>query len=146
MHIKSGTMEQYDHFSQFQSLEEFNQHMELWLLDYKKELTKGEKVGLKQLVRFSECIPGVCHVKIGTVLQAVHEEYRNHGISRSTFKRMLGKAKRMGIFTIYETERVNGSQDRNLYIFNRFPHRKNEIYSKNYGTYMLSSKGGNENE
>jgi hypothetical protein len=43
------------------------------------------------------------------------------GISRSTFKRMILKASEMGIFTVYETARKNGSQSSNLYVFNRFP-------------------------
>ena len=67
------------------------------MLDYKKEFTKGELVGLKRLVRFSAKIPGVCYARIGTVLKAIHEEYHDHGISRSTFKRMIGKAKALGI-------------------------------------------------
>ena len=131
MNLKSGVVQQFEHFSHFQSLTEFHHHMEMWLVDYKREFSKGELVGLKQLVRFTAVIPGVSHAKIGTVLKSIHAEYHDHGISRATFKRMLGKAKRLGILTIYETERVNGSQDRNLYIFNRFPHRKNGIHSEN---------------
>jgi hypothetical protein len=34
---------------------------------------------------------------------------------------MIIKAKELGISTIYETERKNGSQSSNLYSFNRFP-------------------------
>ncbi|EKN69263.1 hypothetical protein BABA_10386 [Neobacillus bataviensis LMG 21833] len=55
------------------------------------------------------------------MLKAINDEYHDNGISRSTFKRMIGKAKAVGIFTVYETERGNGSQSSNLYIFNRFP-------------------------
>ena len=69
--------------------------------------------------------------KSSTILNMIHAEYHDHGISRDTFKRMLGKAKRLGILTIYETERENGSQDSNLYIFNRFPQGKKAMYSKN---------------
>ncbi|MFJ5762876.1 hypothetical protein ACIQAA_27915 [Neobacillus sp. NPDC093182] len=47
--------------------------------------------------------------------------YQGNGISRSTFKRMILKAKDFGILTIYETERKNGSQSSNLYSFSRFP-------------------------
>lgn len=94
--------------------------MENWLLEYKHEFSKGERLGLKRLVRFSAKIPGVCNAKIGTLLKAIHEEYHEHGISRSTFKRMVLKAKEFGILTIHETERKNGSQSSNLYVFNRF--------------------------
>lgn len=102
--IKSGAMEQYSSYSQFSSLSEFNSHMEMWLLEYKNEFTKGEVMGLKRLIRFAAKYPGVCHAKIGTVLKAIHEEYNEHGISRSTFKRMLSKAKALGILAIHETD------------------------------------------
>ncbi len=55
------------------------------------------------------------------MLKAINEDYQGNGISRSTFKRMIIKAKDLGILTIYETERKNGSQSSNLYSFNRFP-------------------------
>ncbi|MCP3740865.1 hypothetical protein [Rossellomorea sp. BNER] len=34
---------------------------------------------------------------------------------------MIGKATTLGIITVYETERKNGSQSSNLYVFNPFP-------------------------
>ncbi|WP_053071366.1 hypothetical protein [Cytobacillus firmus] len=34
---------------------------------------------------------------------------------------MILKASEIGIFTVYETARKNGSQSSNLYVFNRFP-------------------------
>ena len=131
MNLKPGAVQQFEQFSQFISFTEFHHHMEMWLAYYKRDFSKGELVGFKQLVTFTAVIPGVNHTKIATVLNTIHAQYHDHGISRATFKRMLGKAKRLGILTIYETERVNGSQDRNLYIFNRFPHSKKGMYSKN---------------
>lgn len=95
--------------------------MEMWLLEYKHEFSKSELVGLKRLVRFSAKVPGICNAKIGTLLKAIHEEYQDNGISRSTFKRMIIKAKEFGMITIQETERKNGSQSSNLYSFNCFP-------------------------
>jgi predicted component of viral defense system (DUF524 family) len=92
----------------------------MWMVEYKKDFTKGELVGLKRLARFAAKIPGVSNAKIGTVLKAIHEEYQDLGISRSTFKRMIIKASKIGIFTIYVTERKNGSQSSNLYVFNRY--------------------------
>lgn len=121
MGIKSGNTEGFKQFSQFSSLQECNHHMEMWLLEHKHKFSKGELVGLKRLVRFAAKIPGVCNAKIGTILKAIHDEYHNNGISRSTFKRMILKAKDLGILTVYETERKNGSQSSNLYIVNRFP-------------------------
>ncbi|WP_251028862.1 hypothetical protein [Bacillus sp. ISL-18] len=121
MNLKSGTIEGFESFSQFESLQEFNRHMEMWLLDHKKDFSKGELIGLKRLVRFSAKIPGVCNAKIGTILKAINRECKENILSRSTFKRMVLKGKQMGIFTVYETERKNGSQSSNLYVFNRFP-------------------------
>lgn len=121
MNLKSGKIEGFEQFSLFQSLKEFNHHMEMWMLEYKDEFSKGELVGLKRLARFAAKIPGVCNAKIGTMLKAIHEEYNDNGISRSTFKRMILKAKKLGIMTVYETDRKNGSQSSNLYVFNRFP-------------------------
>jgi hypothetical protein len=122
MSIKSGGIENFEGYSQFGSLGEFNNHMEMWMADKKHYFTKGELIGLKRLARFAAKNPGVANAKIGTVLKAIYEEYGEIGmISRSTFKRMIIKASKIGIFTVYETERKNGSQSSNLYVFNRFP-------------------------
>jgi hypothetical protein len=121
MNLKSGRIEQFETLSSFTSLSQFNTHMEMWLAFNKHEFTKGELVGLKRLVRFAAKIPGVCNAKIGTVLKAIHVEYEGNGISRSTFKRMIQKAIGLGIITVQETERKNGSQSSNLYVFNPFP-------------------------
>jgi N-acetylglutamate synthase-like GNAT family acetyltransferase len=121
MNLKSGRIEGFEGYSQFKSVKEFNTHVEMWLAVKKQEFSKGELVGLKRLVRFSVKVPGVCNAKIGTLLKAINEEYQGNGISRSTFKRMILKAKEIGILNIYETERKNGSQSSNLYSFNRFP-------------------------
>ncbi|WP_257029334.1 hypothetical protein [Neobacillus driksii] len=121
MNLKSGRIEGFEGYSQFKCVKEFNTHIEMWLAVKKDEFSKGELVGLKRLVRFSAKVPGVCNAKIGTVLKAINEEYQGNGISRSTYKRMIIKAKDLGILSIYETERKNGSQSSNLYSFNRFP-------------------------
>jgi hypothetical protein len=121
MNIKAGSIQLFEEYSQFTSVTEFNHHMEKWLLDHKEDFSKGELLGLKRLVRFAAKLPGVANAKIGTILKAIHEEYHDNGISRSTFKRMVQKAKNLGIVNVYETERKNGSQTSNLYVFNRFP-------------------------
>jgi hypothetical protein len=121
MNLKSGRIEGFEQYSQFKSVKEFNTHIEMWLAVKKQEFSKGELVGLKRLVRFSVKVPGVSNAKIGTLLKAINEDYQGNGISRSTFKRMTIKAKELGILTIHETERKNGSQSSNLYSFNRFP-------------------------
>ncbi|MFF2449922.1 hypothetical protein ACFVSW_23045 [Neobacillus sp. NPDC058068] len=121
VNLKSGTIEGFEQFSQFSSLKDFNTHYEMWLAEHKDDFSKGELLGMKRLVRFAAKIPGVCNAKIGTILKAIHDEYHDNGISRSTFKRMILKAKDLGLITVYETERKNGSQSSNLYVFHRFP-------------------------
>jgi hypothetical protein len=120
MTIKSAVVESFAEYSQFGSLKEFNNHFEMWMADKKRFFSKGELIGLKRLARFAAKVPGVANAKIGTVLKAIYEEYGEMGISRSTFKRMILKASKIGIFTVYETARKNGSQSSNLYVFNRF--------------------------
>ena len=121
MNLKSGNIAGFEEYSQFSSLKEFNTHFEKWLSIHKGDFSKGELVGLKRLVRFAAKVPGVCNAKIGTILKAINEDYHDNGISRSTFKRMIQKARDLGLLTVHETERKNGSQSSNLYIFNRFP-------------------------
>ncbi|MEH7384818.1 hypothetical protein V7147_05285 [Bacillus sp. JJ1521] len=121
MNLKSGAIDQFEGYSNFSNLQDFNSHMEMWMLQYKDDFSKGELVGLKRLVRYSAKVPGVCNAKIGTMLKSIHEEYNGNGVSRSTFKRMIQKAVALGIFSVFETERKNGSQSSNLYVFNRYP-------------------------
>ncbi|MEK3857448.1 hypothetical protein [Cytobacillus sp. FSL H8-0458] len=147
MNLKSGRVEQFEQFSQFKDLQEFNAHLEMWLAVHKYKFSKGELAGLKRLVRFAAKIPGVSNAKIGTVLKAIHEEYNGNGISRSTFKRMIAKAANLGIFTVHETERKNGSQSSNLYVFNRFPKSeppKQEIMHPLNKTINLSKTNKNQ--
>ncbi|WP_071460912.1 hypothetical protein [Bacillus massilinigeriensis] len=119
MTIKSGNIKKFAGYSQFESVEEFNKHAEQWLKDCKDEFTKGEIVGLKQLITFSSELPGVCNLRITTILQKIADEHLGCGISRATFKRMILKAKSLGILTVYETENKRGTQNSNLYVFSR---------------------------
>lgn len=120
MGIKSAEIENFEEYSQFGSLVEFNHHFEMWMKAKKRNFSKGELIGLKMLVRFAGKVPGVANDKIGTALKIIYQEYGEMGISRSTFKRMIQKAIKLGIFTVYETERKSGLQCSNLYVFNRF--------------------------
>ncbi|WLR57290.1 hypothetical protein LC048_10750 [Mesobacillus subterraneus] len=150
MTIKSGVIDGFEGYSQFGLLEEFNRHLEMWLAVHKHDFSKGELVGLKRLARFAAKIPGVSNAKIGTVLKAIHEEYNKLGISRSTFKRMIIKASNLGIFTVYQTERKNGSQSSNLYVFNRFPKseppKKEKMNHHNKTNNLFETKTINSNK
>ncbi|MFS0637296.1 hypothetical protein AB1K84_15460 [Mesobacillus foraminis] len=116
--MQSGSIENYIHLSNFKDIKDFNNNIEQWMLDVKANFTKSEIVALKRLIRFSAKVAGVCNAKIGTLVSATHKN--GVGISRSTFKRMVIKAKEFGLLQVYETERKNGSQSANVYVFNRF--------------------------
>ncbi|WP_259343656.1 hypothetical protein [Oceanobacillus picturae] len=115
----SGNINNFCNLSKFTNIQDFNNNIEQWMLDIKDRFTKAELVALKRLVRFSAKITGVCNAKIGTIVSATHEK-DGAGISRSTFKRMVTKAKNLGIITVYATVRKNGSKSSNVYAFNRF--------------------------
>lgn len=117
--MKSGNIENFQHLSKFGDITDFNNHIEQWMVDIKSKFTKSELVALKRLIRFSVKVAGVCNAKIGTVVSATHDK-DGVGISRSTFKRMVGKAKEIGLLIVRETVRKNGSKSSNVYVFNRF--------------------------
>jgi hypothetical protein len=117
--MKQGKIDNFNSYSQFKDINDFNNNIKQWMIDVKAEFTKSELVALKRLVRFSAKVFGVCNAKIGTLVSATHEN-NNVGISRSTFKRMVSKAKDFGLLVVSEMERMNGSQSSNLYVFNRY--------------------------
>lgn len=120
MEIVNGNITNFKQYSQFKSLKDFNNNIEQWMVDYKSYFTKSELIALKRLVRFSAKVFGVANAKIDTILQAINEKENGYGISRSTFKRMVAKAKKIGMLIVKKTVRKNGSQSSNLYIFNRY--------------------------
>lgn len=128
--MQVGNINSFSHLSQFKDIQDFNRQIEKWMVDFKKEFTKSELVALKRLIRFSAKVAGVCTAKIGTVVSATHEK-DGAGISRSTFKRMITKAKSFGLLQVHETERKNGSQSANVYVFNRLE-VVNEQFFKNH--------------
>ncbi|KEF36810.1 hypothetical protein M670_04062 [Schinkia azotoformans MEV2011] len=120
MEIIEKNRNRLEELSQFDSLEEFHTNIFNWLVEHKYIFTKSELIGFRSLVLSADVTPGVCHERIEDILNAIHVEYNGNGISRSSFRRMLNKAKLLGIITVYETARIqNGSQDWNIYVFNR---------------------------
>jgi hypothetical protein len=115
--MKSGHIQEFASYSKFQDLRDFNNHMEQWMVDNKKEFSKGELIGLKRLVRYSAKVPGVCNAKIQTLVAACGEM---GGISRRTLERMLVKAKRLGLLEVKHTFKGTGKQGHNLFIFNPY--------------------------
>lgn len=122
----SGRIDIYAEFSQFKSLKEFNNAIEIFLLDHKKDFSKAELVAFKRLVRFSAKFYGVANAKIGTLLKAINEKANGYGVSRSTFERMLRKAKELGILTIKNTVKSKGGRGHNVYVFNTIDVLKKE--------------------
>ncbi|WP_228307311.1 hypothetical protein [Priestia sp. J2] len=124
--MKSGNIEQFVHLSKFIDKDEFNNHIEQWMVDFKAQFTKGELIGLKRLIRYSCKYAGISNAKIQTLVSATHN--KEIGISRSTFERMLRKAKQYGILTVHNTF-CGSNQRHNVYVFNRYQETK-EIKSE----------------
>ncbi|WP_342046013.1 hypothetical protein [Bacillus sp. OTU530] len=120
--MKPGHIEQFEEFSQFRDLKNFNDHIEMWMTDIKTEFTKSELVALKRLIRFCAKVAGVCNAKIQTIVAATHKD--DVGISRSSFERMLRKAKKCGMVTIHNTF-LKGKQTHNVYVFQPYPVKEN---------------------
>ncbi|PWW20213.1 hypothetical protein DFO73_11627 [Cytobacillus oceanisediminis] len=116
--MKQGNIESFSNLSQFRDIEDFNNNFEQWMLDIKREFTKSELIALKYLKRYCAKVAGVSNAKIATITKTAYEN--NQPVSRSTVKRMVQKAKNLGLLNVYETERKNGSKSSNIYVFNRF--------------------------
>ncbi|GGE80512.1 hypothetical protein [Priestia taiwanensis] len=124
--MQAGHIDNFKHLSQFRDLKDFNNNVEQWLVDVKAEFTKAEVVALKHLIRFAAKVPGVCNAKIGTLVSATHND--TIGISRSSFERMLRKAKAFGLVEVHNTAK-RGYQAHNVYVFNVYVTEKvaNEV-------------------
>ncbi|MCT8140501.1 hypothetical protein H1D32_24190 [Anaerobacillus sp. CMMVII] len=85
---------------------------------FKTNFTKSELLAFSQLTRFSVKIIGICNARICKLVEATQD--KKGGISRSTFERMLRKAKQLGILSIHHTTREKGGFSHSVYIFHRF--------------------------
>ncbi|MEH7393327.1 hypothetical protein [Bacillus sp. JJ1474] len=115
-----SNIQDFKEYSQFSSLKDFNNNIEMWMTDIKNKFTKGQLIAIKRLIRYCAKIPGISNAKIGTILKAINDQYNDNGISRSTFKRAISLAKELGLLTVHELVRKNGSKSSNLYVFNRY--------------------------
>jgi hypothetical protein len=118
--LLTNNIKNFKRHSQFKSLKDFNNNIEQWMIEYKHQFTTSELIALKRLIRYSAKVPGISNAKINTILNAINEKANGYGVSRSTFKRMISKAKKIGLLEVKETVRSNQSQSSNLYIFQRF--------------------------
>lgn len=122
--MKSGDINQFKQLSKFSDLKDFNNHIEQWMVDLKEKFTKSELVALKRLVRFSASITGVCYAKIQTIVAATHE-HDGVGISRSTFERMLRKARKLGLIEVLNTFK-GVRKGHNVYVFKPYEYTAND--------------------
>ncbi len=122
--MQQSNISSFKQFSNFTSLKSFNNSIEQWMIDHKSTFTPSERIALRRLVRFCSKVYGVCNARINTILEAIKDKDCPVGVSRSTFKRMLTKARRIGLIAVQETVRMNNSQSSNLYIFQ--PYQSNE--------------------
>lgn len=132
----------YNKYSKFKTVDEFNHNFNKAMYDHKDKFTKGEYMALKKLFEFafSETSPdtiGVAWSKGQKVVAATHKErsYNNEtfGISRSTFNRMLRKAKKLNLIRVINQFHKCGKKIHNVYVFNKYAEltpEKFEIVSK----------------
>ena len=98
----------------------------MFLLEHKKDFSKGELVAFKRLTKYCAKYYGVANAKIGTMIKTINDKLSGFGISRSTFERMLNKAKKLGILYIKNTKKTKGGKGHNVYIFNTIGVLKSE--------------------
>lgn len=115
--MRPGKIEKFASLSPFASLTEFNQHMKRHLAQHKDNFTKSEYIAFQRLFRYSAKYHGVANAKIATLVSACNEDAR---ISRSSFERMLRKARKLGIVKIHHTVREKGGYAHNVFVFQRF--------------------------
>lgn len=119
--VFSGLIEKFKSLSQFKNLKDFNNNIEQWLVDFKSSFTKSELIALKRLIRYCAKHAGVSNAKIQTLVSATNKMNDMGGISRSTFERMLRKAKQFGILQVVNTVKSNGKgKGHNVYVFQRY--------------------------
>lgn len=108
----------YTKLSKFKSLKEFNSHFEQIMVDAKGFFTKSEYIALNKLRKFAgSSVVGVAWAKLQKVVASTWAD--TIGVSRSTFDRMLAKAKKLNIVSVINQKRKNGYQTHNVYVFNR---------------------------
>lgn len=108
----------YDTLSKFESIKEFNNHFEQAMILHKDKFTKAEYIALNKLRKFAANFYGVAWCKLQKAVAGTHQD-EMFGVSRSTFERMLRKAKKFNLVTVINQKRENKWQKHNVYVFNR---------------------------
>ncbi|QOY35298.1 hypothetical protein AWH56_021815 [Anaerobacillus isosaccharinicus] len=116
--MKPGNINQYAYLSEFKTVQDFNETIKQVVATYGDQFTKSEKIAFLQLTRYSVKKIGICNARICKLVEATQD--KKGGISRSTFERMLRKAKQLGILSIHHTTREKGGFSHSVYVFHRF--------------------------
>lgn len=131
--ITYATERNYDLLSKFTDINDFNNNFEQAMIDVKSEFTKSEYIALNKLRKFAANVVGVAWCKIQKAVASTHAS-EMFGVSRSTFDRMLRKARRLNLITVINTQKANNYQAHNIYVFNRVDELKlpSEIVSDSH--------------
>lgn len=141
MMLVAGNIRNFKLFSQFNDIEDFNNNIEAFLAEHKKDFTKSELIAFKRLVRYSAKVKGVANAKIGTLLKTINKKTNGFGISRSTFERMLRKAKKFGILQVLNTKKATGKgKGHNVYVFNCWLKTKIDVFKIENLTYLKNGE------
>jgi hypothetical protein len=144
--LRAGNIKQFKTFSQFNSVREFNEHKKRFIEDHPQLFTKSEFMAFELLSQYSVVVPGVANAKIDTLVEKSTD--KNGGVSRSSFIRMLRKAKKAGILDVHKTYRASGGFAHNVFVFQRFdpPPETEVIHREEIGTQRGSKVEHTENE
>lgn len=113
----SGNIQNFSHLSEFSTVKQFNATIKFIITKFGQQFTKSEQLALEQLTQFSVKMVGVCNARICKLVQAAQQ--KKGGISRSTFERMLRKAKQLGFLSVHHTIRKKGGYSHSVYVFHR---------------------------
>jgi hypothetical protein len=144
--LRAGNIKQFKRFSQFNSVREFNEHKKRFIEDHPQLFTKSEFMAFELLSQYSVVVPGVANAKIDTLVEKSMD--KDGGVSRSSFIRMLRKAKKAGILDVHKTYRASGGFAHNVFVFQRFdPPAETEVtYREEVGIHRGSKVEHTENE
>ncbi|MET3726826.1 hypothetical protein ABID52_000407 [Fictibacillus halophilus] len=113
--MRAGNIYQFKKMSKFQTVDEFNQHKDMFLQQHPDLFTRSEYIAFEVLSQYSVVVPGVANAKIATLVAACSK--KQGGVSRATFTRMLKKAKSTGGLKVHNTYRASGGLAHNIFVF-----------------------------
>lgn len=120
-------IQQYHSFSKFNSVEEFNKHIEMFLASCKSEFTKSEFIAFRRLTKYCVKVAGVAIASVRTFLRAIQDKDWPNGISESTFHRMRRKAIKSGILKVIERKQSKKNNSTNIWVFQKYEPEKRKV-------------------